>query len=45
VVRALTGLRLAEEQARLAGVISAKDGLKKFLKVTPSGLPGKLRAH
>ena len=25
-------------RARLAGVISAKDGLKKFLKVTPAGL-------
>jgi len=27
-----------DDRARLAGVISAKDGLKKFLKVTPSGL-------
>ena len=28
----------ADERGQLAGVISAKDGLKKFLKVTPSGL-------
>jgi hypothetical protein len=27
-----------EDRARLAGVISAKDGPKKFLKVTPSGM-------